>query len=295
MMKNTSGLFFVLLMVFGCKVESISPLSVYTDLNILPIQAHRGGGLNKPENTLETFIVTWDQGIIPEADIRTTSDDIIICMHDKTPKRLAPNAPDSLIDKKFSSMTLSTVKTLDVGSFRGGVKQKVPTLEDVFSAMKGHPERFIYLDYKKIDMTRLAGMVKDFGLEKQIIFTTKHHNLIQEWNKLIPESLSLQWIGGSQENIEKTFAELRETYFEAVTTLQIHVKPVKDQPGAFTPSPEYLRERMKEVSEQGILFQVLPWRIQDADIYNQLMDLGIRSFATDYPEMTIDNYNNYLK
>ncbi|MBT4715879.1 MAG: glycerophosphodiester phosphodiesterase family protein [Candidatus Marinimicrobia bacterium] len=262
----------------------------------MPIQAHRGGGLRIPENTLETFIETWEMGIIPEADIRTTQDDIIICMHDKTAKRLAPTTSDSLIDVPFEEMTLEVAQTLDVGISRGGQTQRIPTLESVFEAMSGHPERFIYLDYKKIDMDRLALMVRSYGLERQIIFTTKHHNLIMDWHSRIPESLSLLWIGGSQENIEKTFASIRENNYLGITTLQIHVMEVdaeSDQP--FKPSPKFLEERREEVSGQGILFQVLPWKMVEPEVYVQLMELGVRSFATDYPLMTVELYQNFMK
>jgi glycerophosphoryl diester phosphodiesterase len=283
-------------MFTGCKVDQTEALKIYTDQGVLPIQAHRGGGLRIPENTLETFLETWEMGIIPEADIRTTSDDIIICMHDKNSKRLAPNTSDSLINIPFEEMSLDVIKTLDVGSFRGGQAQQIPTLEAVFQSMSGHPDRFIYLDYKKIDLDRLANMVREHGLEKQIIFTSKHHDLIREWHSRIPESLSLLWIGGSLENIEKTFATIRENKFEGITTIQIHVKyPDAGSDLPFKPSPDYLQARLQEVTEQGILFQVLPWRMVEPEVYSQLLGLGVRSFATDYPIMTIDIYKKFME
>jgi len=293
--KWVNWIFVAIILLTGCSVQNESPIKVYSDQGVLPIQAHRGGGLRLPENTLETFMETWEMGIIPEADIRTTLDDIIICMHDNTAKRLAPKTSDSLINIPFEEMTLEVAQTLDVGSFRGEQVQRIPTLESVFEAMSGHPERFIYLDYKQIDLDRLAKMVKSHGLERQIIFTTKHHNLIMDWHTRIPESLSLLWIGGSQENIEETFASLRENDFLGITTLQIHVKETDVESGqSFTPSPEYLKERMEEVSARGILFQVLPWRIVDPEVYVQLMELGIRSFATDYPLMTVELYQKFM-
>ncbi len=295
-MKWMNWIFVVIVLLTGCSVPKESPIKVYSEQGVMPIQAHRGGGLRLPENTLETFMETWELGIIPEADIRTTLDDIIICMHDNTAKRLAPKTSDSLINIPFEEMTLEVAQTLDVGSFRGDQIQRIPTLESVFEAMSGHPERFIYLDYKQIDMDRLARMVKSYGLERQIIFTTKHHNLIMDWHARIPESLSLLWIGGSQENIEETFASIRENDFLGITTLQIHVKEaVADSGQPFTPSPEYLDERREEVSARGILFQVLPWRIMDPEVYVHLMELGVRSFATDYPLMTVELYQNFMK
>ncbi len=296
MMKWMTGLLLMSAMFWGCQEDQMDPIKVYQDLGVTPIQAHRGGGLRIPENTIETFIETWEMGIIPEADVRTTSDDVIICIHDKTAKRLAPSAPDSLLNIRFEDMYLETIKTFDVGSFRGGQAQQIPTLEEVFTSMSGHPERFIYLDYKKIDLDRLANMVRKYGLEKQIIFTSKHHDLIRQWHSRIPESLSLLWIGGSQENIEKTFASIRENKYEGITTIQIHVKyPDKGSDQPFKPSPSYLQERLKEVSEQGILFQVLPWRMVEPEAYTQLLELGVRSFATDYPIMTINIYKEFLK
>lgn len=295
-MKNRLALVITVMMLCGCNMDKTLPIEVYTDLGMRPIQAHRGGGFALPENTIETFLATWEMGIIPEADIRTTADDVIICMHDKTAIRLAPETSDSLINVPFEEMTLEVAQSLDVGSFRGSQVQRIPTLEDVFKIMQGHPERFIYLDYKKIDMDRLASMVHDFGLERQIIFTTKHHHLIREWHAKIPESLSLIWIGGSQEDIDKTFESLREHDYEGVTTLQIHVKyPDEGSDLPYKPSPDYLRDRMNEVSERGILFQVLPWKMIEPEYYTQLMELGIRSFATDYPEMTIKLYDSFLE
>jgi glycerophosphoryl diester phosphodiesterase len=294
MKKHTIYLFVLFTLAAGCnKTEKY--LSVYSDVGVMPIQAHRGGGLKMPENTIETFMHTWALGIIPEADIRTTADDVIICVHDKTPARLAPGAPDSLLHKDFSEMTLKTVKTLDVGSFRGGVKEAVPALKEVFAVMQGHPDRFIYLDYKNINLDRLADLVKKYNLQKQVIFTSKHHNLIKEWKKRIPEAPTMIWIGGSVENIDKTFEALRKDNFEGITTLQIHYKKVKDKEGVYTPEPDYLKARLKEVSDKRILFQVLPWKISDKQVYFSLMKLGVKSFATDYPEPAVKYYKEFYK
>ena len=282
------------LMVFmGCANRSNQPIDFYNNLNVLPIQAHRGGGMALPENTLESFEATWAKRMIPEADIRTTSDNVIVCMHDDTVGRVAPDAPEQLKKKKFEELDLATVKSLDVGSFRGHPGERIPTLEEVFAAMQGHPEKLMYLDYKHIDMDRLAMLVKKYQLEKQIIFTTKRHDLIIEWKKRIPESLTMIWIGGSLQKKKDTFEALRKTDFDGITTLQIHVKLDKD--GNFTPDSEYLKACQKDVERHGILFQVLPWKINDPDVFRRLMDIGVRSFATDYSDMTVAVYKEYLR
>lgn len=283
----------IVLVFMGCSNKVNQPIDFYSELNVLPIQAHRGGGLALPENTLETFETTWSRRMIPEADIRTTSDDIIVCMHDDTIGRVAPDAPDQLKRLKFEELDLKIVKSLDVGSYRGKQGQQIPTLEEIFSVMQGHPEKLMYLDYKRIDMDRLATLVKKYQLEKQIIFTTKHHDLIVDWKKRIPESLTMIWIGGSLQHKMDTYSALQKANFEGLTTLQIHVK--LDDDGNFTPDDKYLKACRAEVEQNGILFQVLPWKINEPDVYKKLMDIGVRSFATDYSEMTVSIYNDYLK
>ena len=269
------------------------PIEMYTEIGVIPIQAHRGGGIALPENTLETFEMTWKNRMIPEADIRTTSDHVIVCMHDAVIDRIAPGAPEKLKKVPFEELDLTTVKSLDVGAYRGMPGQKIPTLREVFEAMKGRRDRMVYLDYKRIDMDRLARLVKEYGLEKQVIFTTNHHDLIVQWKKQIPESPTMIWIGGSLDNIKQTMADLRETDFDGLTTLQIHVK--LDERGEFIPGVSFLKEAMTEVERHGILFQVLPWRIDEAKVYEDLMEIGVRSFATDYMDMTLEVYKRFME
>ena len=50
-----------------------------------------------------------------------------------------------------------------------------------------------------------------------------------------------------------------------------------------------LKEMNKECADRGIVFQVISWSNADKlETYNRLLDLGITSFATDYPEVLIE-------
>jgi hypothetical protein len=77
--------------------------------------------------------------------------------------------------------------------------------------------------------------------------------------------------------------------------LQIHYKKVKDKEGDYTPEPDYMKARLKEVSDRGILFQVLPWKISDKQVYFSLMKHGVKSFATDYPEPAVKYYKEFYR
>ena len=258
------------------------------------IQAHRGAGIEMPENTLESFQAMWDVGVTPEADLRTTKDGVIVCFHDADFRRVVGNVAKEKQGLGVENLTAEEVKQLEVGSFRGKqyAGQRVPTLAELFEAMQGHPDRLVYLDIKteNVDLDQLQKQVVDAGLQKQIIFTTKHHDLIRQWKKRVPESLSLIWNGGAEPELEKRLAEIRGKDFEGITHLQIHVRVIGDPADAepFVPSIAFLEKTRDELKERGIVFQVLPWENADPAVYRRLLELGAESFATDYPQVTVE-------
>ena len=258
------------------------------------IQAHRGAGIEMPENTLESFQAMWDVGVTPEADLRTAKDGVIVCFHDADFRRVVGNVPKEKQGQGVENLTADEVKKLEVGSFRGQqyAGQRIPTLAELFAAMQGHPDRLVNLDIKteNVDLDQLQKQVVDAGLQKQIIFTTKHHDLIRQWKKRVPESLSLIWNGGTEAELEKRLAAIRAKDFEGLTHLQIHVKVIGDPADAepFVPSIAFLEKTRDELKERGIVFQVLPWENADPAVYRRLLELGAESFATDYPQVTVE-------
>ena len=66
------------------------------------VQSHRGGGAITPENTIESFIASWALGVVPEADLRTTRDRVIVAFHDPTFARVV----NDLIESTGKSRTI---------------------------------------------------------------------------------------------------------------------------------------------------------------------------------------------
>jgi glycerophosphoryl diester phosphodiesterase len=258
------------------------------------IQAHRGAGIKAPENTLEAFESMWNVGVTPEADLRTTKDGVIVCFHDADFRRVVGNVDKAKQGQGVEDLTADEVKKLEVGSFRGKqyAGQRIPTLADLFAAMQGHPDRLVYLDIKteNVDLDQLQKQVVDAGLQQQIIFTTKHHDLIRKWKQRVPESLTLIWNGGTEAELKQRLDDIRAKDFEGLTHLQIHVKVIGDPADAepFVPSIAFLESVRDELKARGIVFQVLPWENADPAVYKRLLELGAESFATDYPDVTVD-------
>jgi glycerophosphoryl diester phosphodiesterase len=61
----------------------------------------------------------------------------------------------------------------------------------------------------------------------------------------------------------------------------------------FNLSRAFLRSTGEELRRQGILYQSLPWAVTDPKVYWQLLDLGVASFATDHPGVTLKAVRGY--
>lgn len=254
------------------------------------IQAHRGAGVALPENTLESFEWAWKLGVTPESDLRMTKDGTIVCFHDADFKRVATAIDDTQKTSGVEQLSLAEVQKLDVGAFRGQqfAGQRIPTLKSIFAEMTGKPERLLYLDIKKVDLDQLAALLHKRQVERQVIFTSEHPQLIRDWLKRVPKSKTLLWNRGTEEQLAKKMAELRKNDFKGITHLQIHVKVIdldKDEP--FMPSSSFLRTLGKELKSHNIVFQTFPTNSDDERTYKKLLELGVESFATDYPEITL--------
>ncbi len=254
------------------------------------IQAHRGAGDAFPENTLESFEWSWQHGVTPESDLRTTKDGTIVCFHDPNFKRVPYKIDDKLKKSSVEKQPLAVVEKLDVGSFRAPqfAGQHIPTLASVFEQMQGHPDRLLYLDIKSVKLEDLEALVRKHKVERQIIFTSEHHQLIRDWKKLVPESQTLIWNRGTEEQLSKKMEELRKTKFRGITHLQIHVQ-VGDLNSSepFMPSSRFLHKLSEELQFNDIVFQTFSAECKDQKAFEKLLALGVQSFATDYPEVTL--------
>ena len=261
------------------------------------IQAHRGAGVLAPENTIAAFELGWKLNCVPEADVRTTKDGVIVAFHDNDFSRVVVGVTAELAKQGVKDLTFEELQKLDVGD-----GQRVLRMSDIFATMKGKPDRTMYLDIKQVDFDQLAREVKAAGIEKQVTLATSKYDEIKRWKSLIPESQTLLWVGSSSDaGLEKKLAPVRAANYEGVTQIQIHthlrehVTITRDEPNLFKESDEYLIARGEESRKHGILYQTLPYG-QGADspeVYWKLLDLGFMSFATDHPQVTWDVVKKY--
>ena len=173
---------------------------------------HRGGGkLERPDNTLETFLWCWGNGSALECDCRCTSDGVGIMFHDNDLKRTPRGIPADWKTRKISSMKWEEVRDIDVGSYLDPqyASQRIPTIEAVMAAMKGHPSYLLFVDEKGAGPERIAAEAKKFGVIDQVYYTGCSYPNIVKWNEAVPGGKSLLWIGKFPKFIVMLYNEFR--------------------------------------------------------------------------------------
>jgi glycerophosphoryl diester phosphodiesterase len=268
------------------------------------IQSHRGAGELSEENTPEAFELGWKLNTIPEADVRTTKDGVIVAFHDSNFARVVKGASEELKKQGVKDLTFAELQKLDVGSWKGEqfAGRRVSKMSDIFALMHGRPERKLYLDIKQVDLKKLAGEVKWAEVESQVILASTKYELIREWRQLLPAGQTLLWMGGTEEKLRGRLEELRKTNFADVTQVQIHThlkgeaaEVKRDSIDPFKESDAFLIEAGNELRSRKILFQTLPYGGSTKEIYWKLLDLGLMSFATDHPDVTWDAVKAYYE
>jgi glycerophosphoryl diester phosphodiesterase len=254
------------------------------------IQAHRGGGIDWPENTLESCRHAWSLHacVVPELDISTTADGVIVAFHDKDLSRIVIDMDPALVGRTISQLNWEQVSRLDVGRSTHAkyAGQRIARVDDAFAELASHRSRQLYLDYKSAPLPELARLVDLHGVSGQVIFATKEHAKIIEWKKLVPSSQTLLWIGNAgQAEFENRLSTHRGTGFAGITQLQLHTEVTPG--GQFVPSAGFIGALATELLGRDIRLQAFPYTGKfagrcDARAFGQLIELGVRSFATDY-------------
>lgn len=266
---------------------------LHQENGILPVPIHRGGGMLMPENTLPAFHYGWSLNLVPESDIRTTADGVIVTIHDRTVARTAPGAPDALRNVPIEQLTLAQLQSVDVGAYRGYPEQRTPTLDAVFAAMAKDPGKMMYLDYKDADLDVLAELVRKHGVQRQAIFTTNRYDLIQGWRERLPQSPAMIWMGGTQEQINATLDSLRKVDFAGIYVVHMHYRPL---PGSddYNMSDAFMLQVQEELAARGIIAQFQAMVVETPAVYEHLYGIGIQHVGTDYPDAMLQVRSRYF-
>lgn len=294
------------LTVFACALalgamagEWAKPAPIPREKGLFRSQIHRGGGANtRPDNSLETFLWCWGMGFAPEADARMTKDGVAIAMHDDNLRRIGRGISPELAKTPVRDLTWDEIRDVDTGSYLGReyATTRIATMESVFAAMRGRPERLIYVDEKGAPPKEIARLAKQFGVVEQVYYTSPDWRKVVEWRKIAPKGRSMVWLGNfprdnSPENVKRTEAfvqkrldEMAATGFDGIDQIQIHVRTDLKREDPFCPSTPFLRRAIELLHRHGVSVQTVTWTEgTNADVHKRLWDVGFDHFTSDFP------------
>ena len=233
-------------------------------------------------------------------------------LHDKTLKRTARGITAEMAAKKVSEeLTWDEIKDVDVGSYLspGFASHRIPTIEETFAAMKGHPTYLCFVDEKGAGPEYIAGKAREAGVLDQVYYTGDSYPKALDWNKATDGGKTLIWIGTwprpkhtaediarFEAHFEKKMDEMRANHFKGVSAVSLHTYYDPNAAEPFVPTTAYLKKIIAEFHANGIPVCSIPFEGGDSEeVYFKLFELGCDGFSTDYPSVMFSVINKLKK
>ncbi|MGC9363684.1 MAG: glycerophosphodiester phosphodiesterase [Fidelibacterota bacterium] len=251
MRNNLKIVWLGLLLVFGASCARV-------DNRI--ITAHRGASGTAPENTMIAIQRAIELGAgFSEIDVQETADGEIILLHDKTLERTG-GVVWNIWDTPYDSL-----KKIEVGSWFAPeyAGEPVPRLADVIDAVKGKIKLNIELKingHEKELVEKVVDLIHEKKFQSECIVTSFDLQSVQKVRQL-DKNLKVGLIFSKYpENVD-------------VFSLDVDLLSVK-----YTLVDE---EFMRKARASGKDVHV--WTVNDSEMMQKLLDLGVTSIITNYP------------
>lgn len=260
---------------------------------MVTVIAHRGARSLAPENTLIAASKAHQLGAdLWETDVAITADNEMVLMHDDAMTRTT-NVAELFADRvpaPFSTYTLAEIRTLDAGSWferddpfgqiaAGNVKddqlcsfrgEKVPMLHEAF-------ELTLELDWMlNLELKTQPAPKQDFDVVSAVLALADEVGIGPE--HLLFSSARLNWL--------KTIKQNRPE-FEVQAIVGLFDADPMDFSDSFFDiyNPRYTRlttQQIKQQVDRGV--KLNPFTVNDIDIMNSLVKLGVNGLITDFPQ-----------
>lgn len=232
--------------------------------------AHRGDHVEAPENTLAAYENAIKHEVdYVEIDLRTTKDSLLVIMHDATVDRMTNGKG------KISSLTYAEVQQLKVWDKTkdSSTTYAIPTFEDVLKTCKN--KIHIYLDFKDASVLQSYNMIKQYGMEKQVIVYINSPLQYKEWRRVAP---SMPLMVSLPNNIKT--ADALNTFLAAT--------PVALLDGDYS---DYTPEMVQAAATAGVPAWPDIQSPGEANNWDKALELGFKGLQTDHPAALV----SYLK
>jgi glycerophosphoryl diester phosphodiesterase len=236
----------------------------YLDVPGVAISAHRGGSIEAPENTIESFEYSIELGSsYIETDVQLSSNGIPYIFHDDDLKRLFGK---NIIFNSLHSDEIDELILFD--------KYKIPTLE---STLQKFPDTLFQIDVKTDEVVLpTMEVIKKTNSTDKVCIASFSSKRLKQVHKLYPEIC------------------LSMGPFEVMKLLLASFGLYRNKvPGNCLQIPIY-QYGIKLVTKRFINYihsiglKIHVWTINDEDTMQRLIDLGVDGIITDRPKTLKD-------
>lgn len=250
------------------------------------IIAHRGASHAAPENTIPSFELAFKENAdFIEGDFWLTSDNEIVCIHDKHTKRTAPNQ----LNLNVKETTLSKLKELDFGCWKNQkyVGTTIPALQDILKIIPQGKGLFIEIkDSRHEFFVKLKAILNDSQFDKNLIRTIAFDPAAVILSKRFLPNIKCYWLYNWY--VAKETGKLSNTDNEILRTLKMLNADGIDMNVTPWVSVEFV-EALKENN-----FDFVTWTVDKLADAVRLLSLGVDAITTNYPKKMRDEINNYF-
>jgi glycerophosphoryl diester phosphodiesterase len=241
------------------------------------IVAHRGSSYEAPENTLSAFNLAWEQGADAiEGDFHLTADHQIVCIHDRTTERTAPEQPI----RNIADVSFAELNGVDVGSwkspqFKG---EPIPTLANVLATVPDKKKIFVEIKCGVEIVPHLVKSLADSKLnENQVVIISFSKDFVQAVRNALPQH-KCNWLTGyKDDNAEKEWRPSNQVVLEALK------KAAATGLGSQFNQQVIGQPFVDSLRKPGFEFHV--WKVDDPAEMKAAINLEVDSITTNRPDI----------
>ncbi len=259
------------------------PYKTYLQGNKPLVMAHQGGADLAPSNTMVAFRNAVRLGAdILELDVHTTSDGVVVVIHDATIERTTNGSG------RVHDLTYAQLQAFDAGykfttddgqtfPFRGqGIV--VPKLADVVAAF---PDKRINIEIKQADPPMeqaVADLIQAANAAERVLVVASKNEVIERFRAIAPGIAT----GASE-------SEVRGFFYAQTLRVSAFYRPTADA----LQVPEYFGD-IKVLSPHFVQaahardIAVHAWTINDTETMRRLIELGVDGIITDRPDLALE-------
>ncbi len=187
----------------------------------IKIVAHRGGTMERPENTISAYKRAVESGAdILEIDVRISKDGRLFILHDKTLDRTTNGTGIA------ANITMDELQKLDAGgwfspSWSG---ERIPSFQEVLQWAAGE-EIMLLLDLKESGpkfAQKVTDEIQRYGNKEKIIVGVRSPDQARIFAKLLPDVKKLAFMSSSN--------EIQEFAMLGVDVMRLWINWLKEEP-----------------------------------------------------------------